>query len=311
MIYGAGQAGRMVARWLPATCRLTAFIDNNPDLDGQVIDGIPVLPQEKALELKPDLIWLAILNTEARREIRSELSSCGYDGRYADLQEMSGIVEDAAALRQLIDLRLAAMRMLAQQIKDRVVAGTVAELGVYQGEFAAEINRVFPAREMILFDTFEGFDDRDLKVESEIACGGRNVNAFGKFSDTSVKLVLGKMPYPEQVFVTKGRFPESLAGGAVPASDSNDPISSEDLNDRHFALVSLDTDLYEPTLRGLEFFYPRLNAGGAILIHDYNSLQYPGVGRAVDEFCSQEGVYILPLADLHGTAVLIKQEQTS
>lgn len=44
-----------------------------------------------------------------------------------------------------------------------------------------------------------------------------------------------------------------------------------------------------------------------ILIHDYTSIQFPGVQKAVDEYCRQHGLYVVPLSDLHGTAVLIKQ----
>ena len=73
-----------------------------------------------------------------------------------------------------------------------------------------------------------------------------------------------------------------------------------------FALVSLDPDLYEPTLEGLRFFYPRLAPGGRILIHDYTSCQFEGVKMAVDEYCRAEGLFVVPLMDLHGTAVLVK-----
>ena len=76
---------------------------------------------------------------------------------------------------------------------------------------------------------------------------------------------------------------------------------------KEVAVVSLDTDLYEPTYQGLTYFYPRLSVGGMILIHDYNSRQFPGVGMAVRRFCEEQQLYLVPLMDLHGTAVLIKQ----
>lgn len=73
-----------------------------------------------------------------------------------------------------------------------------------------------------------------------------------------------------------------------------------------FALVSLDPDLYEPTLEGLRYFYPRLAPGGRILIHDYTSCQFEGVKMAVDEYCRAHELFVVPLMDLHGTAVLVK-----
>ena len=65
----------------------------------------------------------------------------------------------------------------------------------------------------------------------------------------------------------------------------------------------------EPTLAGLDFFWPRLSPGGAILLHDYNSLQFDGVRKAVHAFEAEHGpLPLLPLSDLHGTAVILRPE---
>ena len=74
-----------------------------------------------------------------------------------------------------------------------------------------------------------------------------------------------------------------------------------------FALVSLDADLYQPTYNGLEYFYPRLSPGGAIVIHDYHSERFSGVCQAVNAYCYPRQLTPVPLADLHGSVVLIKQ----
>ena len=88
-----------------------------------------------------------------------------------------------------------------------------------------------------------------------------------------------------------GFFPETTAG----------------LEDCRFALVSLDADLYAPTLAGLHFFYPRLNPGGVILLQDYNSRRFRGAAQAVKDFERASGpVALVPLCDLHGTAVIVR-----
>ena len=102
----------------------------------------------------------------------------------------------------------------------------------------------------------------------------------GDFSDTSEALVLGKMICPEQVTLRKGYFPDSLC--------------AEDM-ERSYALVSLDADLYQPTMAGLAYFYPRLSPGGYMILDDYNSPQFPGAGQAVREFCAREGLTVVPL----------------
>lgn len=50
---------------------------------------------------------------------------------------------------------------------------------------------------------------------------------------------------------------------------------------RSFRFVHLDVDLYQPTRDGLEFFYPRLSGGGAIITDDFN---WPGARKAFEEF---------------------------
>jgi O-methyltransferase len=70
--------------------------------------------------------------------------------------------------------------------------------------------------------------------------------------------------------------------------------------------VSLDVDLYKPTLAGLEYFYPRLSVGGCIFIHDYNNRRFKGVRKAVEEFTDATGATLVQLPDFAGTAILSK-----
>jgi O-methyltransferase len=182
-------------------------------------------------------------------------------------------------------VRVTALRLLAAQLHDRAVPGAIAELGVYRGEFAALLNRVFPDRTLHLFDTFTGFAGSDLAAES----AADRLAVPGQFDDTTVDLVLARLPHPARAIVHEGLFP-GTAGGV------------EDT----FALVSLDADLFAPTVAGLAWFYPRLAKGGAILVHDYNNRRFPGVRRAVDQFVSATGAAAMPLPDFAGSIVILK-----
>ena len=62
-------------------------------------------------------------------------------------------------------IRASSLELVAREIDGNAVPGAVAELGVYRGEFARLINRAFPRRKLYLFDTFEGFDESDLKED--------------------------------------------------------------------------------------------------------------------------------------------------
>lgn len=278
ILFGCGQGGQMASRWLPADGQLLAFSDNNPKKWGSSLHGIPVIAPDQIPALEPDLILITVLNREASSSIQKQLSALGCHGQIHTLNP----------IRDMMDLRLAHLRLLAEEIKNRQLPGAIAELGVYQGVFAAEINRLFPERTLYLFDTFEGFSQTDINIEKENTVFSRA--SAGDFSDTSVQQALLRLPHPERAVICKGYFPDSLPKDLPP-----------------LAFVSLDPDLYEPTLQGLRAFWPRLVPGGVILIHDYNSTQFEGVGKAVRSFCSQEHLMLIPLPDLHGSAVLLKQ----
>ena len=62
-------------------------------------------------------------------------------------------------------IRLATLELVSYEIAKKNLAGNVAELGVYKGKFARYLNQYFPDRLLYLFDTFEGFDNRDIERE--------------------------------------------------------------------------------------------------------------------------------------------------
>jgi len=152
--------------------------------------------------------------------------------------------------------RLWSLILNLKQIIAEGIEGDFAELGVWRGNtasvlawFAARSNR-----RVVLFDTFEGFHERDLK--------GIDAGQRAYFSDTSVELVKEVIGGECEVceFV-RGHFPESL--------DSSHSA-------RRYAAVSLDCDLYEPMKAGLRFFYPLMPKGGDLVAP---RLFQPCVGR--------------------------------
>jgi len=179
------------------------------------------------------------------------------------------------------------MRVIAEQINASGVPGDVAELGVYRGDFAVLLNLAFSERRLHLFDTFDGFDERDIAAERENSYSGAKAGDFG---DTAKDGVDKRLFFREKAVFHKGFFPDTFKG-------------CEDLR---FAFVSIDADLYAPTAAALPLFWDRLSAGGAIMIHDYNSTQFRGVRRAVDDFCSENRIVPMPVCDMHGSAVLRK-----
>lgn len=171
-----------------------------------------------------------------------------------------------------------------ERLKSANVLGSFAELGVYKGDSANIIHLMDPSRDFHLFDTFEGFQKKDLESESGKAASYTEHN----FADTSIETVKKKLTSEKFIF-HKGSFPYTTNG----------------LKDERFALVSIDADLYNPTKAGLEFFFPRLNPGGVIIVHDYNP-DWPGILTAVDEFAKTIESPIVPLNDTDNSVLIFK-----
>lgn len=176
-------------------------------------------------------------------------------------------------------VRLATLELLCRRLE--TVPGAAAELGVYKGFFARCINLLLPARRLYLFDSFEGF--------SPEACAPQAFQEAHR--NTTVRQVLSIMPHPERIVVKPGFFPGSLGG----------------LEER-FCLVSLDVDFEQATLDGLHYFWPRLQKGGYLMLHDWGSPRLPGVARALERYEREIGEKLaaVPLCDVGGTLVICK-----
>jgi O-methyltransferase len=182
--------------------------------------------------------------------------------------------------------------LLLRELVARKIPGDMAELGVYRGMSARLIHHYLPERKLYLFDTFTGFDERDVKAE--LAATGRQTERTA-FSQTGVKNALANIAVlNSNVEVFPGFFPES-----APAF----------LTQKKFAFVHLDADLYDPILAGLGFFYGKVVPGGVILVHDYNS--WLGARKAVTEFFRDKPETPIPMPDKSGSALIVKLAPSS
>lgn len=152
--------------------------------------------------------------------------------------------------------------------------GNIAECGVYQAATLIPMGLYLKQNKIprvaIGFDSFEGFDSL---VNVEIQLGGTEdkQKKVGGFGDTSSERILRKvrcLGIQDQVTLVKGYFHDTLT----------------QKKDEKFCFVHLDCDIYDSYKYCLEFFYPRLSAGGVILLDEYNDPAWPGCNKAVDEF---------------------------
>jgi len=177
--------------------------------------------------------------------------------------------------------RFVMIGLAIQRIQTEHIEGSMAEVGVYQGDTSNIIHRLAPDRSFYLFDTFEGFPEQDLKPNQSDT----------RFDCTSVDLVLNKIGTSDNIYIRKGYVPDTFNG----------------LENEKFSFVLLDLDLYEPTVASLEFFYPRITTGGYLMVHDYNSPESNwACKRSLDEFMKDKLEKIIEVADINGSAIFRK-----
>ena len=166
------------------------------------------------------------------------------------------------------------------------VPGQRAECGVFRGLsallIAATLRNLdpdFDGAGLHLVDSFRGLSAMHPADAVAVTAGSGDSSAKfsmaeGAFSGTSaghVREVLSEFPGSK---VVEGWIPDVL----------------ETLPEASWALVHLDVDLYEPTLGALEYFVPRLSAGGVVVNDDYLSPLFPGAGQAWDEYFQERSL---------------------
>jgi hypothetical protein len=178
----------------------------------------------------------------------------------------------------------------------RELPGAFAECGVWRGGSVLAMILTLQDlgvddRDIHLYDTFEGMTrptEHDTSpveppalVEWEAARrrGERPWKAlFGEehFSEQDVRETLLSTGYPtERLHLVRGPVEETLPAHA-PA---------------RLALLRLDTDWYESTRHELDHLYPRLAAGGVLILDDYG--HWEGARQAVDEYFDSEAAPLL------------------
>lgn len=170
------------------------------------------------------------------------------------------------------------------------VEGEFAEVGCFRGLSAyvacsvlLEIGR---AEGFHIFDSFAGLSEPAGQDHSPLL-PARQEGAPNPFACTEAEVRKNLSPF-QFVRYHPGWVPERFP----------------DVADKRFAYVHVDVDLYEPTRESVEFFWPRLNTGGAMLFDDYGTLYYPGARQSIREFFDgRQDVFIVEAPSGSGAAI--------
>ena len=211
LVYGAGGNGRYYEIYTEgrADINIISYIDRNPS--GRMVRNHPVVTPDKIPSFTYDKIVIA--NDNAAAEIVQML------------KDTYGVPEDKILMANaqnrefFLDMkknwlsgnedtspRSLWLKDFARYAELHHLQGNVAEAGVYTGGYAHYINKYFPDRKLYLFDTFEGFDARDLEAERTLQAASFLQGIFNHdehFDDLKgedwQEIVLAKMIYPENI----------------------------------------------------------------------------------------------------------------
>lgn len=272
------------------------FIDRCEWLDGSSMRKLPSdcyrKIELKCNELELDKLFPEFYSMMCKIELEAQRYTMIVKNRY-DLVEKDSLLrskEFTGKIYQRDYCRYRTFELIANEIKQNSVSGSCAEVGVFKGDFARLINAKFSDKKMFLFDTFKSFNREEF--EKEVKNRNCDESFFDVFTDTSAEEVLHNMLYPEQCVLRVGLFPQTAKG----------------LEEERFAFVSIDVDFEQSILESLRWFYPRLNRGGAIFLHDYNNSGLEGVKVAVRRYEKELNAFLakVPIIDEGGTLVIMK-----
>lgn len=161
----------------------------------------------------------------------------------------------------LIDTRDNLLDLLPKKIK-------IAELGVFRGEFSEIILNKLEPSELFLVDIFP----------PEMCSGDKDGN----------NIVYDNLEKYYEILTKKYKRSEK-----VKVIKSTTIAFLETIDDEYLDAVYIDADhSYNGVKNDLELSFKKVKTGGIIMGHDYTTSMFPGVVKAVDEFCVDNNLKI-------------------
>jgi hypothetical protein len=178
--------------------------------------------------------------------------------------------------------RIAAVADATSYVVESGVEGGFVECGAWRGGSMMAVALTLlehgvSDRDLYLFDTFTGMTEPSTEDVSSPYDGysphrrWRRHRALGReWAGVPVEVVRERVEStgypPERIHLIEGMVEDTLPERAP----------------ERIALLRLDTDWYASTKHELVELYPRLGAGGVLIVDDYG--HYEGARRAVDEY---------------------------
>lgn len=160
--------------------------------------------------------------------------------------------------------------------RTRFLTGAVADCGVYKAAstvgMALFMRQHGIRKQIYAFDSFQGFAPESVARDLDLGEVTRDNVGYSDFSLEQVKSKIRSFRI-DNITLVPGYFHQSFK--TFPP-------------DIGFSFVHLDVNLYDSYCQSLEFFYPRLDPSGIMLLDEYNDPRWPGCNKAADEFLADK-----------------------
>ncbi len=240
------------------------------------------------------IIWLCLGTTAQRRRVLQECArvSASVFGDFPISEDNKLWRQDLDFIRQYNNLspanpysqdRKFVLREFVRFTQN--VSGAMAECGCFEGASAWFMANELPDTPIYLFDSFEGLPQPS---QNDTPLSGHSFSWKAGDLTTSEGKLRKNLENFSNVEVLRGWIPQRF----------------NEVAEQLFRFVHIDVDLFQPTLDTLDFFYPRLNCGGVIVLDDYGFTTCPGAYKAATDFMNNKPESIIHLPT--GQGLIIK-----
>jgi O-methyltransferase len=175
-----------------------------------------------------------------------------------------------------------------RSVIDRDIPGDIVEFGCYVGTTSLVIRKLLDDHQSSLreFHVYDSFDGLPEKAEQDTSAGGVDFRA-------------GKLWARKRDFIHEFR----RAGLRTPIIHKGwfNELTANDVPE-HIAFAFLDGDFYASIIDSLRLVWPRMAAGGRLVVDDYQREALPGVSRALHDFFQAKPIKI----EQRGTRAVIE-----
>lgn len=243
-----------------------------------LVDDTPFVPPGGRVRWLRIALWPSAIVPIVKKQVVKRLAPAAY----ADLPDAFWRAYEPCRPYTMVSVERAfAAYEAVRHVVRSGIPGAIVECGVWRGGLAMLAARTLlelgEQRTIYLYDTFEGMpkpDDRDVRVSggTKALAKWEQQDKWCYASEEEVRKHVLSTGYPEcRVVFVRGKVEDT-----IPA------IIPEQI-----AVLRLDTDWYASTAHEMAHLYPRLVAGGVLLLDDYG--YWGGAQQAVEDYFAANG----------------------